>query len=430
MTISATPPTVKLIAVLTGIAVPCLVFGRVIMALPLILAVLLLVWFPERRQYWRALLDQVRTPIGMMVLVTLALWLPSMVVSPLPLRSMEAWVRVPVFIGLIFFLSAMLSERQEALALALKALIITGTIATLFALFSLTFLPEVLAFFRLLGWSAMPTTEAGSFLSSSGSVFSPHNILKSYGALSVLMVPVLVWAGWRTGAGWRGLVVATVVGLLAVVWLTYNRSAIAGLFVMAVVFAGLMMLVYRRPVIYVASFVFILVVMVSLMLWLYETRFGIIPYLPEGTIGFFPSWLIDYQRQMIWDRAFDFGMDAPWFGNGINAINFLPGADAPMPRNNLNIIPAHPHNWLVEVFAETGAIGAFALLTVVITLCLKLAGDFLRYGDTALLAALMVNVGYWGSGLLNFSFWSAWWQVSYLLMTAFCLAGRACLDKD
>ena len=427
MTISATPPTAKLIAVLTGIAVPCFVFGRVIMALPLILAVLLLVWFPERRLYWRALLGQIRTPIGMMVLVTLALWLPSMVVSPLPLRSMEAWVRVPVFICLIFFLSAMLSERQEALALALKALIVTGAIATLFALFSLTFLPELLAFSRRLGWSAEPHPGA-SFLSSSGSVFRPHDILKSYGALSGLMVPVLVWAGWRTGAGWRGLAVATVVGLLAVVWLTYNRSAIAGLFMMAVVFAGLMMIVYQRPVIYVASSVFILVVTLPLMLWLYETHFN--PYLPEGMVVFFPNWLIDYQRQMIWDRAFDFGMDAPWFGNGINAINFLPGADAPMPRNNLNIIPAHPHNWLVEVFAETGAIGAFALLTVVITLCLKLAGDFLRYGDTALLAALMVNVGYWGSGLVNFSFWSAWWQVSFLLMTAFCLAGRARLDQD
>ena len=115
------------------------------------------------------------------MLVTLALWLPSMVVSPLPLRSMEAWVRVPVFICLIFFLSAMLSERQEALALALKALIVTGAIATLFALFSLTFLPEVLAFFRRLGWSAMPYPG-----------FRPHDILKSYGALSVLMVPVLV----------------------------------------------------------------------------------------------------------------------------------------------------------------------------------------------------------------------------------------------
>jgi O-antigen ligase len=389
----------------------------VVMAVPLILAALVLVWLPGRRDYWRVVLEAARTPVGVLLLATLVLWLPSMFASPVPLRSLEAWIRVPIFVGFIVFLAAMLSERQETLALALKALIVASAVATVFALCSLTFQPEVLAFFRRLGWSAMPYPG-----------FRPHDILKPFAALSVLMVPVLVWAGWRTGAGWRGLAVATVVGLLAVVWLTYNRSAIAGLFAMTVVFAGLMMVVYRRPVIYVASSVLILVVMLPLMLWLYETRLN--PYLPEGTVVFFPSWLIDYQRQMIWDRAFDFGMDAPWFGNGINAINFLPGADAPMPRNDLNIIPAHPHNWLVEVFAETGAIGAFALLTVVITLCLKLAGDFLRYGDAALLAALMVNVGYWGSGLVNFSFWSAWWQVSYLLMTAFCLAGRARLDQD
>ena len=101
-----------------------------------------------------------------------------------------------------------------------------------------------------------------------------------------------------------------------------------------------------------------------------------------------------------------------------------------LPNNNLNVIPAHPHNWLVEVFTETGALGAFALLTLVITLCLKLSGDFLKSGNTALLAALLVNVGYWSSGLFSFSFWSAWWQVSFLLMMAFCLAGRPRLDQD
>jgi len=169
-------------------------------------------------------------------------------------------------------------------------------------------------------------------------------------------------------------------------------------------------------------------VSLAMVLWLYQTR-GYID-VPAGGVAILPPWLLDYQRQTIWAHAIDMAMRAPWFGNGINVINLLPGADASLTRTNLNIIPAHPHNWLVEIFAETGAIGAFALLTLVITLCLKLAGDFLRYRDTALLAALMVNVGYWGSGLLNFSFWSAWWQISYLLMTAFCLAGRARLDQD
>ena len=420
MTISAIPPIAKLIAVLTGIAVPWLVFGKVIMALPLILAVLLLVWFPERRQYWRALLGQVRTPIGMMVLVTLALWLPSMVVSPQPLRSMEAWVRVPVFIGLIFFLSAMLSERQEALALALKALIVTGAIATLFALFSLTFLPEVLSFVRSRVWIDMPYPG-----------FRPRDILKPYAALTVLMAPVLVWGGWRLGGHWRSLAAVTVIGLFGVVLLTNNRSAIAGLLAIAVVGAGLMMCVRRNLAVNMAVGVVLFSIILAVLLWLHDTRLTLpLPAISEGIVTILPRWLIDYQRQTIWVHAIDIGMRSPWFGNGINVINFLPGADLKLPNNNLNVIPAHPHNWLVEVFTETGALGAFALLTLVITLCLKLSGDFLKSGNTALLAALLVNVGYWSSGLFSFSFWSAWWQVSFLLMMAFCLAGRARLDQD
>ena len=420
MTISATPTTAKLIAVLTGIAVPWLVFGRVIMALPLILAVLLLVWFPERRQYWRVLLGQVRTPIGMMVLVTLALWLPSMVVSPQPLRSMEAWVRVPVFIGLIFFLAAMLSERQEALALALKALIVTGAIATLFALFSLTFLPEVLSFVRSWVWIDLPYPG-----------FRPRDILKPYAALTVLMAPVLVWGGWRLGGHWRSLAAVTVIGLFGVVLLTNNRSAIAGLLAIAVVGPGLMMCVRRNIAVNMAVGVVLFSIILAVLLWLHDTRLTLpLPTISEGIVTILPRWLIDYQRQTIWVHAIDIGMRSPWFGNGINVINFLPGADLKLPNNNLNVIPAHPHNWLVEVFTETGALGAFALLTLVITLCLKLSGDFLKSGNTALLAALLVNVGYWSSGLFSFSFWSAWWQVSFLLMMAFCLAGRARLDQD
>jgi O-antigen ligase len=209
--------------------------------------------------------------------------------------------------------------------------------------------------------------------------------------------------------------------------MTHNRSAMAGLLAMVIVFAGLLVIMYRRPKVYIAVSVFLVLVMPALMLWLIETRSSIQP--PEGMTMFGPSWLIDYQRQLIWQRAFDFGMDAPWFGNGINAINLLPGADAPMPNNNnLNIIPAHPHNWLVEVFAETGAVGAVSLVILVGTLCFRLASQFLRSHDYAILAALLVNIGYWSSGLLNVSFWSAWWQISYLLLTALCLA--ACRQRN
>ncbi|MCH7936777.1 MAG: O-antigen ligase family protein [Proteobacteria bacterium] len=387
------------------------------MALPLVLAVLLVVLFPERRRYWRALLGQVRTPIGIMVLVTLALWLPSMVVTPLPLRSMEAWVRVPVFIGFIFFLAAMFSERQEALALALKALIVTGAIATVFALCSLTFVPEVLSFVRRSGWTDTPYPG-----------YRPYDMLKPYAALTVLMAPVLVWGGWRLGGRWPALSVATAVGLLAVVWLTYNRSAMAALLMMLVVGAVLFMAIRRNVRVNVAIPLVLVALITAILMWQQDRRAHLTP--PEGVVTVLPTWVIDWQRQTIWARTIDMAMNSPWVGNGINVINLLPGAEDPLPTSRLNIIPSHPHNWLVEVFAETGAFGAFALLTLAIMLCLKFAGDYLRNRDPAILAALMVNIGYWGSGLLNFSFWSSWWQIGYLLMTAFCLAGRARLDQD
>jgi len=219
---------------------------------------------------------------------------------------------------------------------------------------------------------------------------------------------------------WPVLAAACVVWLLAIIWLTYSRSPMAGLLAMTFTIAVLIVLIYRRPVVYVVTAVLLAAATLALLLWLSEMR-GAGP-LPEGTITILPNWLLDYQRQLIWRRSFEFGMAAPWFGNGINTINLLPGADAPMPGNSLNIIPAHPHNWLVEVFAETGAVGAIALVVLVATVCFKIACNYLRGRDEAVLAALLVNVGYWSSGLLNVSFWSAWWQISYLLMTALCLA--------
>jgi O-antigen ligase len=416
MKISVKIPSAEIVAVLVGIAVPFLILGKLFLAVLLVVAALMLAWLPGRRAYGRALLSQARTPIGVLVLVTLALWLPGILFSPLPLRSLEAWIRVPIFIAFVTLLWTMLSEHRQPLALTLKALIVASAASALFALCSLTFLPEILSFVRGSGWSPMPD------------VRRPPNILKGYASVMILVAPVLVWAGWHEGGRWRAVSASTAIGLLAIVWFTYNRSAMAGLLAMLVV-GGFLVVALRRDAFAAAAFVVLLAaVMLALVLWLHHTRGYMYMEAPAGTVAILPPWLLDYQRQTIWGHAIDIAMRSPWFGNGINVINLLPGADDPMPSNTLNIIPAHPHNWLVEVFAETGSVGALALLTLVITICLKLAGDFLRYRDTALLAALLVNVGYWGSGLLNFSFWAAWWQVSYLLMTALCLAGRERAD--
>lgn len=395
-----------LAAVLIGLVAPALFFGRAVMAVPLLVGVIIVaIGLPGRGDYWRQLIKAARSPVGLLFLITLALWIPSIFFSPFPLRSFEAWARIPVFVGAITLLWAMLSADIEALRLTFKALLIASAVVIILALVSLTFAPEVFQFFRNKWYPSFRVAAA----------------LKEFGTMAVLLIPALLLAGRRLKGRWLVLAMASAIGLLAIIWLTYNRSAMAGVLAMVVVLAGLMVVIFRRPIVYIGAGIFLGVIAVVFALWLIETRTSTTP--PEGFVAFLPVWLIDYQRQLIWDRAFAFGMDAPWFGNGINAINLLPGADARMPGNDLNIIPAHPHNWLVEVFAETGAVGALSLVTLVAAFCFKMARRFIRHHDDAILAALLVNVGYWSSGLLNVSFWSAWWQIGYLILTAICLAG-------
>jgi O-antigen ligase len=349
----------------------------------------------------------------------LALWVPSIFFSPVPLRSFEAWARIPIFVGAITLLWAMLSGDRETLQLTFKTLLIASAIVIVFAVVSLALAPDrgTSWIFQLLRnkWYHHRVTE----------------VLKEFSTMATLLVPAVLLAGYRLRGRWLAVAVASVIGILAVVWMTYNRSAMAGLLAMGIVATIAMTILYRRSAVNVGTGVCLVAAMIGFMVWLNESRtfqLGLGNEPPESVTQFAPIWLIDYQRQLIWQRAFEFGMDAPWFGNGINAINLLPGADAKMPGNNLHIIPAHPHNWLVEVFVETGTIGAISLLVLIAYICLKITRHYLSSRDNTMLAALLVNVGYWSTGLLNVSFWSAWWQISYLLLSAICLA--ACRQRN
>jgi O-antigen ligase len=88
------------------------------------------------------------------------------------------------------------------------------------------------------------------------------------------------------------------------------------------------------------------------------------------------------------------------------------------------VLPSHPHNWILEIFAETGIIGGTAMLFAVV---LQFAAMLRRYrtgGEGRMLAALAASAAFFVSGLFNFSFWSAWWQVFYILIMALLYAGR------
>ena len=114
--------------------------------------------------------------------------------------------------------------------------------------------------------------------------------------------------------------------------------------------------------------------------------------------------------------------EAPWFGVGANSINYMPGADQVISGTyNLHLVPGHPHNWPVEVLAETGAIGLAMLLITITASFVIFSNRYFRTGELRYAIAIAIMGGYWGSGLFNFSYWSAWWQLAFYLSICLCL---------
>lgn len=206
---------------------------------------------------------------------------------------------------------------------------------------------------------------------------------------------------------------------MALVWLTYNRAAIAGLLGIIALSAGVTAGFNRTRVVKVVVALTTLAVFASVLISLNLTRqrHGF------GDDWLFPLWLVDYQRQTIWDFAFKIFQQNFWFGIGANTINFSPGSDTLIPRtHNLPMMPSHPHNWVMEIAAETGIFGLLSLLGAVSVTFMRYVRGFFRTGDEAYFVAACMAAGYWASGLFNFSFWSSWWQMSFILMVAFCLS--------
>ncbi len=404
MTLS-TPVAPRLMAALVGIAVPCLVFGRAVTAVVLILAVLCIFFLPQRGACVQALAMQARRPFGVMLGVTFALWLPGVVFSLDPLRSVLVWTRMILFVGAAGLIWAAFVEDARMLTPSLRALLVGTAIVLAVSLLALFAVPELLSFVRAKGWQA---TDAALGL-------------KGFASAAMLLVPVVLWSWYRLGGKWIYCAVAEALGLLVIIGGTVSRSAIAGL--LAMLIAGGIMATWSRRQRRVTALAALVVCAMTLavLAWLYTRPMS--PAGAEAPWGM-PLWVVDFHRQAIWKFTFGVAMDSPWFGHGINMINYVPGAFDRIPGYAFIYIPAHPHNWVLEVLTETGVVGLAPLLVVVAMMLARLTRGYLRSRDPAILTAMAVSIGYWVSGLFNFSFWSAWWQVSFMILLALCLSHR------
>ncbi len=393
-------------AILVGFSIPSLAFGRAVFATVIGLALIFLVATPLFKVGWQTLIENMRTFVGVLIILVIFSWSISAIGSDFLGRSFEASTRTGLFIIIAVFIYAALSHDNSLSTLCLKSLILTTFFASGIALLASTIWPEIYWILRLRGWQSTPL----------------ETEFKGYSSLIVLLIPLLLIAMLRFNTLWKAAAFAGTTMLFSIMLLSVNRSAIAGLLSMAMIFSLTQFFrqKYRRQALAIcAGF---LTILMSVIFWLRYARFYIIDSASEPN-WLLPIWLIDFQRQTIWKFTIEIWEKAPWLGIGANTINFRPGADSPLPGDSsLRLIPAHPHNWVVEILAETGAFGLGLVLLAVAFAGVQWIRRYADNGDFAILSLMLISGGYWGSGLFNFSYWSAWWQLSFFIALAVTLA--------
>ena len=403
------------IAILVGVAIPLRAVGvageQTALGLALLASLILLA---DSATIRRRVHDAVLSRTGLAVIAIFAAWVLTIFFSHNPAGSLKIGGRTALFLLAAVVLWAALVEHEETHRLLWKTLVVAAVAFAGLTVLSLVGVPHVLSLMK----AQMLVSER------------PTMSFKAYATSTMCLIPVVILAGRRLNGAWRWWGYAFVPLALGVMILTYNRSALAGFLAMAVAGVLLLALTRRSHAKLLIGSAFALVVAVVSWVTTREAAFSdYLQHLPgaqHGAATYLPDWLLDSHRQNIWKFAFERFLDHPWVGNGIDQLNRLPGAKMHVPGldNSAALIPSHPHNWALEILAETGLIGFLPVVMVLLFVAVKLAKRYLQNDDEADLALFTLMAGFWASALFNFSIWATWWQLTFFVLFAVVAASR------
>ncbi|MBN33738.1 MAG: hypothetical protein CMM46_02980 [Rhodospirillaceae bacterium] len=384
-------------AVALGLAVPLLLAGRGAFAAAAVVALIGLLWAVPRSTTATAVNDGFKSPLARAVWITFSVWLVSVMASPDIVDSGRIWLRMVALLTAGLALCGILRSREDLHGIVLR-LMVTGAVAgAALSLPAVLVLPETFAWLRGHGDMREVSDIAAQ-------------ILKSYGTALACLMPVVLWAGWRLGGSWRAPALLFQVLAIGVLFAINSRSGLvaAGL---ALGVVGTWMAWRRIGVLGVGGVVLVAGGLIVAVLLDSERNNTI-----EVALGL-PIWLVDAHRQAIWAFTLSQVGDALWLGVGINMAPSLPGAQQIVEGSTVEILPGHPHNAFLEVLVETGAIGLAAMAAA---LLLLLAGALrvLLHDGAAGAALLGLCAAFWFASLISYSFWSFWWQATYVLLMA------------
>lgn len=115
---------------------------------------------------------------------------------------------------------------------------------------------------------------------------------------------------------------------------------------------------------------------------------------------------IDY-RQVIWERTLKVVAEEPVTGAGVGALRTMRDTMEVGGFAGQLVIPNHPHNMALQLWAETGLIGAGLLAAAILLVSLRLptpAALGMVAPRVATLAGVMAAIG-----CVSFDLWNEWW---------------------
>ncbi len=133
-----------------------------------------------------------------------------------------------------------------------------------------------------------------------------------------------------------------------------------------------------------------------------------------------------FPRVFIWHNASRVIAEQPVLGKGLDTARAISSAaqthtffgQKGSPRK-MEAIPLHPHNGVLQIWLELGAVGA-VLLAVFFIMVIRRIGRAARWSDRA----AGYGVFFTGLAIASFSYgiWQSWWQGTLWIAAAFTLA--------
>ncbi|MEE3047084.1 MAG: glycosyltransferase [Pseudomonadota bacterium] len=398
-----------LAAILFGLSAPLFFFGRAAVGVGLGLSLILAVIAGMNGDAWRQMRRDLTSPLGVIVLLVIISWLPSVIGSINPDKSWGTWVGRVAMLGGVWYLMRLIAPKAR---IAWNALIWSTMALMFYCVLAAVTTPDLLSLKAM--FDPDRHVDITRRLKPSGSFF--------------MFAAILFAADFFDRKGWAKLLpFLGIIAFFIVIEASDARANTAGALGAFAAIVVAAWLVIENRLIKSALLVVAVCGVIGILSWLASitTQWAFtgdfVPYLPTS--------IIDAHRQLIWQFAYSHVFDHPLIGWGVNSAPWIPGANGIVEGFNQAVLPGHPHSWFMEIWLETGLIGLTP--TVLLVIGCAFVGLMITRKEGLKVAGPILGIlaAYWFSGLFNYSFWTSWWFAVFVISLAMAILRRdAILD--